>query len=99
MDLAFDFERRLDVDIARMCLEVGKFFGRNQTVAALRFGKRDPHLAPELAALLFREQHAQFGPTVSPGERRSVGVVVHGITALSRSGSGALASRQCSRTG
>jgi hypothetical protein len=58
MNLAFDFERRIDVDLVRVGLQVGDFFRRDQSGALLRLGERHPYGAPQFAAFLFGKERA-----------------------------------------
>ncbi len=66
MDLAFDLQRGLHIDLIRVRAQVVQLVLRHKAMPALRACKRNPHRAPKSAALLFGEQCAQFGATVSP---------------------------------
>ena len=77
-DLALDRERGVDVDVVGVRAQIVEFGLRDEAGPLLRFGERDPHGAPQLAALAFGEELAQRRAPVSPRERRGVSGVVHG---------------------
>ena len=78
MDFPFDLERSVDVDLAGVCLDIGNFFGRNQSETRLRLRERHPHRAPQLAALFFGKKNAKLGTAVSPRERRGIRTIIQG---------------------
>ncbi|HTX03735.1 MAG TPA: hypothetical protein VMD07_08640 [Candidatus Acidoferrales bacterium] len=57
-DLALDRERRIDVDVVCVRLDIGKLRFRHEATAHLRFGKRYPDETPESAPLALGEELA-----------------------------------------
>ena len=77
-DLAFDGERRGQIDVVGVGAQVVELGLADQACALLRLGERDPHGAPQLTALALGEEFAQRRARVPPRKRRGVSGVVHG---------------------
>ena len=71
-DLALDRQRRVEIDVFAVRAQIVEFGLRDEAALHLRLGQRDPHRTPQLAPLVFGEQRAQLGPSVSPREWRCV---------------------------
>lgn len=83
VNLAFDRERRIDVDLAAVGFQIGKFGFADEAVFGLRFGECHPNGTPEFAPFQLGKQRAKFSSAISPRERRSVRCVIHGMSAVS----------------
>jgi hypothetical protein len=77
-DLAFDRQRRGEIDLVGMRAQVVDFCLRHEARELLRLRQRNPNRAPQLAAFAFGEELAERRACVAPGERRGVRGIVHG---------------------
>ena len=61
MDLAFDGQRRLDIDAVDVSLQIGQLLGRNEALGRLRLRQADPHFAPQPSSRPLGKERAQPG--------------------------------------
>ena len=75
VDLRLDGLCPRQVDLIRVCNEIGDLLGGHQPGGLLRFGQRHPDAPPQAPPLHFAPQGPHLRRSVAPGEGREIGVV------------------------